>query len=47
MGKIVRLFNRHTVHLIDEDKNFLLIHDSPLTDALSLLVSKSDGVTTT
>ena len=27
--------------------NFLLIHESPLTDALFLLVSKSDEVTTT
>ena len=26
---------------------FLLIHESPLTDALFLLVSKSDEVTTT
>ena len=30
-------------HLI----RFLLIHESPLTDALFLLVSKSDEVTTT
>ena len=28
-------------------KLFLLIHESPLTDALFLLVSKSDEVTTT
>ena len=28
-------------------KNYLLIHESPLTDALFLLVSKSDEVTTT
>ena len=28
-------------------KMFLLIHESPLTDALFLLVSKSDEVTTT
>ena len=28
-------------------KNNLLIHESPLTDALFLLVSKSDEVTTT
>ena len=28
-------------------KAFLLIHESPLTDALFLLVSKSDEVTTT
>ena len=28
-------------------KVFLLIHESPLTDALFLLVSKSDEVTTT
>ena len=28
-------------------KSFLLIHESPLTDALFLLVSKSDEVTTT
>ena len=28
-------------------KYFLLIHESPLTDALFLLVSKSDKVTTT
>ena len=28
-------------------KRFLLIHESPLTDALFLLVSKSDEVTTT
>ena len=27
--------------------SFLLIHESPLTDALFLLVSKSDEVTTT
>ena len=27
--------------------HFLLIHESPLTDALFLLVSKSDEVTTT
>ena len=27
--------------------NYLLIHESPLTDALFLLVSKSDEVTTT
>ena len=27
--------------------DFLLIHESPLTDALFLLVSKSDEVTTT
>ena len=31
----------------DFDKFFLLIHESPLTDALFLLVSKSDEVTTT
>ena len=30
-----------------QDKYFLLIHESPLTDALFLLVSKSDEVTTT
>ena len=30
-----------------EPKIFLLIHESPLTDALFLLVSKSDEVTTT
>ena len=29
------------------EKTFLLIHESPLTDALFLLVSKSDEVTTT
>ena len=28
-------------------KKYLLIHESPLTDALFLLVSKSDEVTTT
>ena len=28
-------------------KYYLLIHESPLTDALFLLVSKSDEVTTT
>ena len=28
-------------------KSYLLIHESPLTDALFLLVSKSDEVTTT
>ena len=28
-------------------KSILLIHESPLTDALFLLVSKSDEVTTT
>ena len=28
-------------------KHVLLIHESPLTDALFLLVSKSDEVTTT
>ena len=30
-----------------EALGFLLIHESPLTDALFLLVSKSDEVTTT
>ena len=30
-----------------QSKRFLLIHESPLTDALFLLVSKSDEVTTT
>ena len=33
--------------LSEDEKTFLLIHESPLTDALFLLVSKSDEVTTT
>ena len=33
--------------LYSQPKDFLLIHESPLTDALFLLVSKSDEVTTT
>ena len=33
--------------LPDHLKPILLIHESPLTDALFLLVSKSDEVTTT
>ena len=32
---------------VPSTKQFLLIHESPLTDALFLLVSKSDEVTTT
>ena len=35
-----------TIH-IQLSLPFLLIHESPLTDALFLLVSKSDEVTTT
>ena len=39
----------HLSHLIPANPalNFLLIHENPLTDALFLLVSKSDEVTTT
>ena len=33
--------------LVVEEKENLLIHESPLTDTLFLLVSKSDEVTTT
>ena len=33
--------------LRDAPNGILLIHESPLTDALFLLVSKSDEVTTT
>ena len=32
---------------VTRSKPYLLIHESPLTDALFLLVSKSDEVTTT
>ena len=38
---------RAECYLVGHPNPFLLIHESPLTDALFLLVSKSDEVTTT
>ena len=37
----------HPIDCGSQTSPFLLIHESPLTDALFLLVSKSDEVTTT
>ena len=37
----------HYSSAVNTSKRYLLIHESPLTDALFLLVSKSDEVTTT
>ena len=46
-AKRIRVLQEESLIEDNSAKDFLLIHESPLTDALFLLVSKSDEVTTT